>query len=64
MPSLRKEDRETLAEIDVIEQAYDELLKEYAELKSAFERLRHKRRKLLDGIEGLVTKIEEKKSEQ
>ncbi len=59
MGFLRKKDRQFVAQIDIVEQQYEELLQEYAELKTAFQKLRHKRIELVKQIDNLNDVIEE-----
>ena len=64
MISLRKEDREIVKQIDLIEQQHGELCREFAELKGAFEKLRQKKREIVKQIDNMLTTIEEKHNEQ
>jgi uncharacterized protein involved in exopolysaccharide biosynthesis len=62
MLSLRKEEREAarrrVEQIDIIEQQYGELMREYADAKSIFQKLRFKRDQIKKQIDNLTAAIE------
>jgi len=59
---LRKQDRELIKQIDLVEQQHTELVKEYGEVKKMFEGLRFKRIQLQKQIDNLMGVIEENQS--
>jgi len=59
---LRKQDRELIKQIDLVEQQHIELVKEYGEVKKMFEGLRFKRIQLQKQIDNLMGVIEENQS--
>jgi hypothetical protein len=62
MVGLRQQDRKLVKQIDLVEEQHTLLCKEYAELKTAFEKLRFKRVQLQKQIDNLMGVIEENQS--